>query len=178
MLRNSDDSYGLVSRIFHWLIFILFALVTFGGHNASEMENTPEKLGMITTHKSVGLLILSLLILRILWRISSAKPKALSEDSKMNKISNLVQILLLILILAQPVLGMLMSQAAGQTVSFFSMLKLPIFVAENKEFAETMHGVHARLWLVIVGVLLIHVAGSLKQHFIAKNRTLIRMIKG
>lgn len=178
MIRNTPESFGLVSRILHWLVFVLFVLVIFGGLRLDDMPKGPEKLEIITMHKSVGVLILTLMLLRLVWRVSNPRPQPLSDDLKGNRISALVQMLLFLLLIVQPVLGVLMSQAGGHPVAPFGLFELPTLVAENESLGDMLHSIHARLWLVIIGILLIHIAGSLKQHFIQKNRTLIRMIRG
>ncbi|MCB1757410.1 MAG: cytochrome b [Gammaproteobacteria bacterium] len=178
MLRNTSESFGLVSRILHWLVFVLLVMVTIGGLQLDDLPQGPEKLDTVLTHKSVGVLILALMLLRLVWRLANPKPQPLTDDPKNARISGLVQMLLFLLLIVQPVLGVLMSQAGGHPVSPFGLFELPALVGENKELGKTLHGIHGRLWLVIFGILLIHIAGSLKQHFIHKNRTLVRMIKG
>ncbi len=178
MLRNTSSSYGLVARLLHWIVFVLLVLVTLSGLKADDMEKGQAKLDIIGIHSSVGSLILALMAIRLFWRILNPTPDSLAQASIMLTVSKLVQMLLFILLLAQPIIGMLMAQSAGNVVSPFGLFELPALVPADKEFSKIMHLAHGKLWVIIFGLLLVHIAGSLKQHLVAKNRTLVRMIKG
>ena len=178
MLTNTKDTFGAISRFTHWFVLILFLMVTLGGLRASELEKGAEKLDMIFMHKSVGVMILTLMLFRVVWKLSNPTPVALSSDIKNIRLSKFIQFLLMVLLIAQPVVGVLMSQASGHAVSPFGFFDLPTLVAEDASLAETMKKIHGRLWIAIVGLTLAHLAGSLKQHYILKNRTLLRMLKG
>lgn len=178
MLKNTTESYGLVSRLVHWLVFILFVLVVIGGQRAEDMANGPEKLSIINQHKSVGTVILILMLFRLVWRVTNPRPVSLAPDAKNARIAALVQMALFILMLAQPLAGILMSQTAGYPVSLFGAFTLPTLVGESESLHELFEGVHKALWVAIAALVLAHAAGAIKQHVIFKNRTLMRMIKG
>ncbi|MDO6460874.1 cytochrome b [Granulosicoccaceae sp. 1_MG-2023] len=178
MLKNTPESYGLISRILHWLIFILFVLVVIGGQRAEDMAGGPEKFSLIAQHKSVGTVILLLMLFRLVWRVSNAKPVPLAPDAKNARIAALVQMALFILMILQPLAGILMSQSGGHAVSLFGVLELPALVGVSESLHSTFETVHKTLWIAIAALVLAHAAGALKQHLIFKNRTLSRMIRG
>lgn len=178
MLTNSKETFGVISRAIHWLVFTLFLMVTLGGLRASELEDGAERQDLIFMHKSVGVSILALMLFRIVWKMTNPTPEALNSNVKNIRISQAIQLLLIALLIAQPVVGIVMSQAAGQPVSFFGFFDLPTFTVENQSLAEAMKMIHIRLWVAISALTLAHIAGILKQHFVLKNRTLLRMLKG
>lgn len=178
MLTNSKETFGVISRSIHWLVLTLFMMVTLGGLRASELEDGAERQDLIFMHKSVGVSILVLMLFRIVWKMTNPTPVALNPDVRNIRISRAIQLLLIALLIAQPVVGIVMAQAAGQPVSLFGFFDVPTLTAENGALAETMKMIHVRLWIAIAALTLAHLAGSLKQHFVLKNRTLLRMLKG
>ncbi len=178
MLTNTKEAFGIISRSIHWLVLILFVMVTLGGLRGSELEEGTEKMDMIFMHKSVGVTILILMLFRVVWKIANPTPAALNSDIKTIRLSRAIQLLLIVLLIAQPIVGIVMTQAAGHPVTPFGFFDLPALTEENESLSETMKLIHGRLWIVIIGLTLAHLAGSLIQHFILKNRTLLRMLKG
>lgn len=178
MLTNSKEAFGAISRALHWSVFTLFVMATLGGLRASELSIGVEKLDLVFMHKSVGVCILILMLFCIFWKVSNPTPDALSTSVKSVLISRAMQFLLMALLIIQPIVGIVMSQAAGLSVSFFGFFNLPTFTAEDDSLAGKMRLFHGRLWIAITALTLAHAAGSIKQHFVLKNKTLLRMLKG
>lgn len=89
-----------------------------------------------------------------------------------------MHIFLYILLLSQPIAGILMSQSFAHPVYPFGLFKVPTFVDENIRLGKMLHEIHETLWVVLAISVGIHAAAALKHHFIEKNRTLMRMIQG
>jgi len=178
MLKNTTDSFGLIARFFHWIVFLMVIGVIIGGEIAADMPNGPGKAEMIGMHKSFGFTILILVLLRLLWRLINPRPRDLGTSSFQNQIGHSMHIFLYSLLLAQPAIGMLMSQAFGKPVSPFGMFNMPIFINENIRLGKMLLEIHETLWVVLAISVGIHAAAALKHHFIEKNRTLMRMILG
>jgi cytochrome b561 len=178
MLKNTIQSYGIVARIFHWLLVILILGMMVVGLTASDMSPGPEKAQVIGLHKSVGVIIILLVVLRLLWRLSNALPMDLGKNAFLNKIAHFSHFLLYVFMLAQPISGILMSQSFGVPVYVFGLFRLPMFVGKNSFFANLMLECHETIWVLLLIVIIIHAAAAFKHHFYDKDRTLMRMIKG
>ncbi len=176
MLRNSTTGYGWLARLFHWLSFILLILLTLKGLSFEEMAKGPEKLAQIGNHKSVGTIFLLIVILRLFWRSVNPRPLPLGNDRRMMRLSALISGALYALMLIQPVSGILMSQAKGFPVSPFNAFTLPTMVAESEALASIFSQIHQLGWILIAALVVVHILGALKQHFIARNDTLRRII--
>ena len=71
MLKNTDNSYGLITKIFHWLIALaVLGLITVGFTMAS-MDSSAEKSELYTMHRASGTMILILVVLRLAWKFSN-----------------------------------------------------------------------------------------------------------
>ncbi len=178
MLKNTPDSYGLIARLFHWIIFLMIIGVIIGGNIAADMPNGPGKAEMIGMHKSFGFAILVLVVLRLLWRLVNPLPYDLGTNRIENKLGHAMHVFLYILLLTQPAIGILMSQSFGHPVYPFDLFKVPTFVSDNIRLGKILLEIHETLWVVLATSVAVHAAAALKHHFIEKNRTLMRMIQG
>lgn len=177
MLKNSSDSYGLVSKSLHWLFLILLVTTIIIIGSAEDLPDGPEKFSRYAAHQSIGVLLLLLVAFRSLWRMKNERPIPLGKNELQKKLGHFMHLALYALLFAQPIFGILMSQAAGHAVPFFGLFELPMLVGENESFADIMHEAHEVTAILLVLAVIVHALAALKHHFIDKDRTLIRMLK-
>jgi cytochrome b561 len=79
---------------------------------------------------------------------------------------------------AQPLSGIMMSQAAGVPVSFFGLFEFPVFLDKNPELAQFFKGVHGTVWIILVVAVIGHAGAALHHHFIRKDKVLKQMTTG
>src|SRR5258705_9025267 len=75
MLRNTADSWGAPSKLFHWVMAALILAQIALGVMAASWRVSPTKIELFFWHKSTGMLILALVALRLLWRLSNPPPE-------------------------------------------------------------------------------------------------------
>ncbi|MEE4188101.1 MAG: cytochrome b [Roseobacter sp.] len=179
MLKNSSTAYGNVAKTFHWLLFAFLTFAIVMGNLLAAMPKGAEKLQASGLHKSFGAILLMLILLRLLWRLVNERPR-LPEDITAAEafLANGMHWVLYILMLAQPLSGILMSQAGGFPVSFFGLFEFPVFMDKNPELASFFRGMHGTLWILLVLAVLGHVGAALHHHFIRKDRVLKQMTAG
>ena len=73
MLRNSSSSYGLVSKLFHWCVSLIIIGLLIVGFTMTSMEPSADKWELYSMHKATGVVVLSLVSLRFLWRLINVK---------------------------------------------------------------------------------------------------------
>ncbi|WP_170468575.1 cytochrome b/b6 domain-containing protein [Ruegeria arenilitoris] len=192
-LANSAQSYGGVSKTFHWLtaLLILTALPIgwFATRLAHAIEDpaiptTPEDLQqaaqLFSLHKTIGVTVFFVALARILWAFSQPKPGLLNADNKPEAFAaETVHWLLYGSLVLVPLTGWIHHAA---TEGFAPILwpfgqNLP-FVPKSPALAEATGGLHFVLMLVLVGALVLHIAGAFKHHVIDKDSTLRRMLPG
>src|SRR6185436_10116055 len=78
-VRNSAASWGAVAKFFHWVMAFLILLQIALGIAAATWRMSPEKIQLFVWHKSLGILMLALVALRLLWRAVNETP-ALPPD--------------------------------------------------------------------------------------------------
>jgi cytochrome b561 len=174
--RNTRHRWGAVAQFLHWLIVALIILqVTL----ASLADALPpaKKLAMLARHKSVGITILALALLRLTWRwLNPTPPLPATLKPYEHMLARFTHFMLYLLLFAMPLSGWMMSSARGFPVSWFGFFQLPDLVPKSKPLYEAMLTTHGVLALVLAGVVTLHVAGAVKHHFMLRDDVLRRML--
>jgi cytochrome b561 len=174
--RNTTRSWGALSKALHWLIVLLIITQWVIAERADELKGLA-KLQTLAWHKSIGMTILMLAVIRLVWRLMNPTPELASETKPWERVlAHISHFLLYVLIFAQPLTGWLMSSAKNYPVSWFNLFQFPDLVQPSEQLFQQMKDVHHLLFKVLVGVALLHIAGALKHHFIDKNDVLKRML--
>ncbi|MDX1352937.1 MAG: cytochrome b [Thiomicrorhabdus sp.] len=176
MLKNSEQNYGLVSRANHWLSAVLFIGLIALGIYMHEMEKGPERIEMYQLHKSLGIGLFMLMMLRLVWLKISPNPEQLSQNKFEHILGHAVKGILYLAMIMMPISGWIMSTTGGHDVSFFNLFTLPVLIGENEMIHEIAEEVHGTAGYLLIAVILLHVAGALKHHLVYKDVTLLRML--
>lgn len=167
--------YHILSKLLHWVTAILILTLIALGFYMSGLDYSEDKIKLYGLHKSFGLLVLMLGIVRVTWHLIVKKPKSLPTHKKWEKgLSHAVHALLYLCIFIIPLSGWIMSSAGDFAVHFFG-IPIPDIVAKNKELFETSGEVHEILALLVLTLAGLHFLGAAKHHIIDRDETLARM---
>jgi cytochrome b561 len=176
-IRNTTVRWGHVSQFLHWLIVVLLIVQVTLATLADDLPLGMKKLALLARHKSVGITILGLVILRLLWRWMNPSPELPNTLKPYERVlANLTHAGLYILLFAMPLSGWMMSSARGFPVSWFGFIQLPDFVSKNKALYDVMLETHETLAWALYTIVFLHVAAALKHHFLLKDNVLRRML--
>jgi cytochrome b561 len=177
MLRNSREHWGWPSIFFHWLTALtVIGLFVLGLWMVGLNYYHPWYYRAADIHKSLGLLLFGLVAARLLWRLANPVPEHTPGPRWEHRLADAVHWVIYLLLFAILATGYLIPTAAGQPVSVFGWFDIPAFVTGIPN-QETLAGrLHEYLAWALIALLVLHVAGALKQHFIHRNRTLKRML--
>ncbi len=173
--RNTTRAWGSLSKSLHWIIVLLILVQPLIANYADSLSG-PAKIGPLSLHKSIGITILALAIIRLVWRWANPVPSTGELKTWERVLAGLSHLLLYALIFAMPLTGWMMSSARNFPVSWFNLVQLPNLVEPNRGTYDLMHDLHGTLFAALVVVALLHIAGALKHHFIDKNHVLKRML--
>ncbi|MEM9401275.1 MAG: cytochrome b [Pseudomonadota bacterium] len=170
--ENPKQKYGRISRLLHWTTAILFlSLIPMGFFTSMIPYDVPWRQGYYVVHKTIGFMVLLLVLVRIIWHFKSPAP-ALDGGLKgwERGSAKFAHVLLYVLMLAVPITGFIMSTYGGKWSHFF-IWDLPLFWEKDMEAIKPFGLLHKvvlpYLTLLIIGA---HVLGALKHHFIDKHR--------
>lgn len=171
-----------VSVALHWLVGVGMIALTAVGLVMSRAEIW----ALYPIHKSVGVLLFALILVRVLWRIRNGWPEALPGGSKLEyALAKLVHWLLISITLAMPISGMMHSGAGGHGVAVFGLQLVPSQHSADKPnealpynagVAEFGAAAHEWIGYLLILALVLHVAGALKHHWIYRDGVLRRML--
>jgi len=178
-MRNElHASYSAFSRWVHWLTLALFvALFAI----AWSIDDLPQAMrgSALQLHKSFGITVLALTILRLIWRFAAGVPAMPADLPAWQKLgARASHVALYVLLLAQPLVGWLWSSAGTKPIDFFFLVRLPWLIGPDKSLSRTLgnlHGLIAYALLVVIGL---HAAAALYHHFVRKDRVLVGMLRG
>ena len=179
MMKNNSTAYGTVSRTFHWLLFLLLTFAIVMGNLLAAMPKGAEKLQAAGMHKSFGVVLLMLILARFIWRQMNSVPK-LPDGTTAGQamLAKGMHWFLYLLMFAQPLSGILMSQAGGFPVSFFGLFEFPVLIEEDPEIAKFFRTMHGTVWIVLIVAVLGHAGAALHHHFIKRDSVLKQMTRG
>jgi cytochrome b561 len=172
MRSNTVTDYAPIIKFIHWLIAIAIILMLPMGFFITSLPEVT-----YTIHKSVGLTVLVLMIVRIFLVIRLGTPALPTSVKKWERaLSKVVQYGFYLLIILMSMSGWIASVAGGWTPSYFGLFNVPFpGIGVNKPLEHFMAESHEYLaWIIIIFITL-HVVGALKHHFIDKDNVLKRM---
>lgn len=177
MLRNSGEIYGLVAKLFHWILALyLPGMFVFGKYLAS-MTVGFSNLHLFNWHKAFGLVAVTLILLRLAWRFYTPPPPTLTEGTKTweLQLAHFTHIVLYVLMLGMPLTGWIASSASGIPISLFGLANVPLIAPPSEGIEDLFFDIHRVLGFLLVLFVALHIAGALKRHFVLRDTTLRRM---
>jgi cytochrome b561 len=169
--------YSGVAQTLHWIIAALIVTQFTLASMAEDLPIGMHKLAVLARHKSVGMTVLALAILRLGWRLFH-KPPALPARMKRYEVllAKSTHILFYVLLFAVPMTGWLMSSAKGYTVSWFNLFSWPNLVPKDEAAFKIYHSRHEALAATLFFLAVLHILAALKHHFWDKDDVLKRML--
>jgi cytochrome b561 len=176
--RNSPEGYGLLSILLHWLIAAaVFGMFGLGlwmvdlDYYSSWYQTAPD------LHKSIGLCLFALMLLRLLWRVLSPPPAPLASHApRIQLASKAAHWLLYAGLFALMLTGYLISTADGRAISVFGWFEVPASLTSIPDQEDVAGEVHTWLAWALVILAGLHALAALKHHFIDRDTTLTRML--
>ena len=176
-LRNRDR-WGPVSQALHWSIALLVLAMAAIGLSLDELPRSPKWFWVYDLHKSIGLLLLALVVVRLAWRLYAGAPPPVSGLPRIQRFAaGATHAVLYLLILAMPLSGWLYDSASGlRPLQWFGLFAVPRLVGADEDLADDLHDLHEDLFAILVVVALLHVAAAVWHHVFRGDATLARML--
>ncbi len=177
-IKNTENSYGLVAVLFHWVIALgvigLFALGLWmdGLTYYDKWYRTAPHV-----HKSLGVLLIFLVVVRLAWRLYNSRPAELVSHKRWEKIiARITHFLFYLLLFSMFFSGYLITTAKGQSLDVFDWFSIPAVVSDGENLEDIAGEIHESIAFTIIGLAIVHALAALKHHFIDRDKTLLRML--
>ncbi|UNU72762.1 cytochrome b [Moraxella nasovis] len=160
----STQKYHIIARVFHWVgaLLILVAYLLADDY--------------VGLHKAVGASFLLWTLLRIIGRLVTATPKPVPAPAWQTALAHLTHLGLYVLMLAQPISGILMSMYGGRAVDVFGIVQIPVMVSPDRAMAKLMNEWHTDIiFPAMLALIVAHIAAALYHQFIVKDNLIARM---
>jgi cytochrome b561 len=178
LLRNTPWTYGAIHIVLHWLTATsVIGLFASGVWMVGLTYYHPWYHPAPALHKSFGLVLVAVMLVRVLWRWGNGVPEPEPGVRPWEaRTAHVVHIVLYVGVFAAAVSGYLIATARGDPVAVFDLVSVP----------ATVHGLHRQedvagvfhYWVSygLIGLAAFHAAGALKHHLIDRDATLLRML--
>ena len=177
-LKNTTDRWGGISQLLHSTIAILIVLIGIVGLVMGELPRSPKYFWVYTAHKSLGLTVLALVLVRIGWRLYAGAPRPVPGTPRLQALlASATHGAIYLLILALPLSGWIYDSAnALRPFRWFGLVEVPKLVAPDEALAASAHGAHEWLFWLLMALVAGHAGAALYHHFIQRDATLARML--
>jgi cytochrome b561 len=185
VLNNSAARYGTVAMTLHWLIAIAIIILLIVGKYMHGLPNSdPNKFALYQLHKSTGLTVLVLSVLRIVWRLVNVVPSPPASSPLWQRLAaSATHLAFYFLIIAIPLSGWAVAStsSSGVPTLWYGLFEVPNLPGlpggeARKETHELSEELHELLGNLMILLLIVHVGAALKHHFWDRDTVLRRML--
>jgi len=173
----SPRAWSPASIFFHWSTAVLIVVMVALGWGAVSYPLSPTKLDLFRWHKSLGLLVLAWVLIRLAWRLAHRAPAPTPGVSRAEQqAAALSHGGLYLLMLAMPVSGWIINSAADFPLKWFGLFPVPQLVGPDEAIQNAAESVHFVLFWTLLVLIVLHVGAALHHHYVRKNDVLRRML--
>jgi cytochrome b561 len=176
-MNEQGTKYSPLTMALHWLIAIL-VIFNWRAAEAAEHASKVDRETIMGNHFAIGVVLLVLAIAHLVVRYTTAQPPLASTLKPWEAVlAKLTHALLGLLVLLLPIGGWLAMSFYGQPINVFGLFSLPpLPVAPDKDMAEAIFEAHATVGTILVILMFVHIAATLKHTLIDRDGNLFRML--
>jgi cytochrome b561 len=177
MSKPKDRRYTPTAQALHWLIALLIVVQFVLARLAAPLSLGGRKLALLAEHKSFGMTVLMLVVIRIAWRLANLPPPLPTNMHRVERfLARFTHVTFYILLIAMPLSGWLMSSAKNYSVSWFGAFSWPNLIEPSESAFGFFKTLHHLLSDVLFAIAALHILAALKHHFWNKDDVLARML--
>ena len=181
MLRTDGDPelriFDPVIRFLHWLTLFLIVTIFVLAFSIDFASSKEEAVAVIQLHRSFGVTVWAVTLGRLVWRQFARFPNWPADmPQAMRFAAQWSEYALYALLLIQPILGLLQTNARGDRVDLFFLGQLPALIGTDRPLAKQLLEVHETVGLLLLGLIALHAGAALYHHFWRRDDTLEAML--
>lgn len=140
---------------------------------------SPVKIKLFAWHKSIGITVLMLALVRMAWRLVDLTP-ALPNHMRPweRRLAHTSHALIYLMMVAMPLSGWVINSAANFPLKLYGLIRLPDIAPADKALQTQAEIVHLSLFWMLAALLALHIGAALWHHFVQRDEILARMLPG
>ncbi|MEO5332010.1 MAG: cytochrome b [Magnetococcus sp. YQC-5] len=176
-LTPTQQRFDPIARWIHWsMAFLLLVMIGLGFYATSLSYYDPFYHRSTFWHRSLGVMVFGLLLLRLAWRTYHPPPPLPASQPQWERhAARWTHLALYLLMFLAPISGYLVTTADGRSIDVFGWFELPALLPAAKGRETWMGTIHLVLTLLFCSLLTLHIGAALKHHFINRDGILRRM---
>lgn len=176
-LQSTPFRWGALARLLHWAMALGLGYAVGLGLWMSDLPVGIQKIKTYALHKSVGITLLGIAVVRMLWRLLDDRPLPPPGTPRwQHRAAGLTHVLLYGLMLLLPLSGWLYNSAAGFPLRWFKLWNLPRLAEPDPALKALAHDLHVYAAWTLVALVVLHAAAALKHHVVDRDDTLNAML--
>ena len=170
--------YSNVNVAFHWITAALVIFQIWLGLSFADMAQGPERASLFTWHRTIGAIILLVVLARLTYRLANPPPPYPPELPKWERVAGTWNHrLFYLLLIALPIGGVLAVSGLtpGPTITLLGGVAIPKIPGISKDIGELAGNVHSAAAWLLMALIVLHILAALKHQFLDRNRAAGRM---
>ncbi len=174
---SEPREFDSVIRLLHWITAFAMAMVFALVLSVQFATTGREATAMVQLHRSFGIMVWVVMLIRLLWRQFTRLPDWTPGIPRAMKIAaQWSEYLLYALMLTQPILGLLQTNAHGERVNLFFLGELPPVIGMDRPLARQLLAVHETVGFCLLALIVLHASAALYHHLWRRDDTLDAML--
>jgi cytochrome b561 len=175
--KSLPTRYTGIAQLFHWIIAALIVIQFTLGWLGEDLPLGAHKLALLARHKSFGMTVLMLAILRLVWRLLNPPPELPPGMTPTERVlARATHVAFYVLLFAMPLTGWMMSSAKKYSVSWFGLFTWPNLIGKSEAAFNFLRSTHDYLSYALFVIAVLHILAALKHHFWNKDDVFLRML--
>jgi len=175
--NSNRGVFDHATRLMHWLTAGLMLSVFVFVFSTDLATSRASHTALLQLHRSVGLTVWVVTLFRLAWRHFAEYPDWPRDMPQTMRVAAMAsEYALYALLLAQPILGILQTNAHGDHVNLFFIGQLPALIAKNRPLAQQLLTAHKAVGFSLLGLIALHVSAAFYHHFGRRDDTLAAML--
>lgn len=176
-MNRSNDRYGPVAQMLHWVTAVLVLVAFLYGPGGRESRVYADAMNFDRQlHETFGVTVFLLVILRVLWRIFDARPDPPKVPRWMDLASKAVQGLLYVLLFALPLTAIAGAWLEGHPLTLLGDLRVGPYIPVAHDLGAQIASVHGWLGDTLMWLAGLHAAAAIFHHFALRDEVLVSML--
>lgn len=174
---TKQAGYSAAAKWIHWIMAAAILFTIPAGITMVNLESGPLQDRLFNLHRSFGVLILALAVVRLGVRIAYGWPPAHPTLAPwQHTIAKATHNALYVLIFAMPLIGWAGTSAFGAPIVVFGLFELPPILAKDEDLSKILLGLHGYLGFAMAALVAMHVGAALMHAIVLRDGVFSRML--